>query len=141
MRSKRADRGGKDFRQECEKLHSDIMSDAAMYDAPSMDTMQKLIELPNNYDRYAPTDVSFICNAEMLLNTSHKRLCTKASEETRMLWNQLVVKMKDVDAALASHMVPKCIYRGGICGEPRCCKYYESALGRREMEEYKALFK
>ena len=33
--------------------------------------------------RMTPTDLVFICNAEALINMAHKRLCGKASAETR----------------------------------------------------------
>lgn len=62
-----------------------------------------------------------MANAQALINISHKRLCSKAWHETRMVWEVVVEKMLAVDVELASLMVPTCKYRNGICPEFGSC--------------------
>ncbi len=49
-------------------------------------------------------------------------------------------KMLDVDADLAKLMVRKCVYRGGICGEPKPCGFNHSTSFRKELTEYLSHF-
>jgi hypothetical protein len=76
-------------------------------------------------DRYTPVKHRIFCNAEAILNISNKRLCYKASPETRESILMLRDKMIDIDPDLAYNMVPNCVWRGGICPEPKPCGNYK----------------
>jgi hypothetical protein len=145
QRSKRSDRGGEDFKGICKSLALDIVR-LSHEEKPDVENGEALMaqyvgNLPSHFDRYAPTDIAFICNAEMLINTSHKRLCSKASAETSHVWELLRAAVERVDADLAAHFVPQCIYRGGICPEPKSCRFPESKYGEVLLAKYKDLFK
>lgn len=76
-------------------------------------------------NRYTPVNHRIICNAEAILNIARKRLCYKASPETREVVLKLREEMIKVDPDLAYYMVPNCVYRGGICPEPKPCGKYK----------------
>lgn len=141
QRSKRTDRGGCDFRKECEDLANGL---ANAFDMDCGDVTEdlcgKVNDLPNHFDRYAPTDLAFIANAEALINMAHKRLCAKASPETREIFGQICELVEDQDPDLYRHLVPQCVYRGGVCPEAKCCGYIRSEQGRAQLETYKKLF-
>lgn len=127
QRSKRTDRGGADFTERCKRIAdrlNEIGINGGEHDKRLAASIQaEIIELPKEFDRYAPTDLSFIINAEALMNMAHKRLCSKASLETRKLMAMIKHEIEVVDPALARHLVPMCVYRGGICSEPNSCGY------------------
>lgn len=151
--SKRTDRGGEDFREVCRSLAGDVLTawvtkdytDTNEIDATRLaDDLalyaDKIDALPERFDRYAPTSMALKLNAEEIINISHSRLCTKASKETREIWSKVVELIAEKDPDLAKHCVPMCIYRNGICGEPRSCRYYNTMKGDNERMAYKALF-
>lgn len=90
--------------------------------------------------RMTPTDLAFIINAEALINMSHKRLCRKASAETREVVRAICELVEEQDSDLYQHLVPQCVYRGGICPESKCCGYIHSESGQARLRFYKALF-
>ena len=141
QRSKRIDRGGEDFRNVCYNLSQDFNDAFCMGDEEDLD---KCIEtaktLPHHFDRYAPTDLAFIANAEALINMAHKRLCAKASPETREIFGQICELVEEQDPDLYKHLVPQCVYRGGICPEPKGCGYNKTGLFNKILTEYKKLF-
>ena len=73
----------------------------------------------------APVMHTCIANAQALIAISRKRLCNKASQETRQAWNLLRDAMQKVDPIMASAMVPECAYRG-MCPEMRPCGRIEN---------------
>lgn len=97
---------------------------------------------PNAKDegRMTPTDLAFICNAEALINMAHKRLCGKASAETREVVKAICELIEERDPDLYQHLVPQCVYRGGICPEPKGCGYNKTGLFNKILTEYKKLF-
>lgn len=133
--SKRTDRGGVDFAERCKRIAdrlNEIGINGGYYDKRiAASVREEILELPKEFDRYAPTDLSFIINAEALMNMAHKRLCSKASPETRKLMAMIKQEIEVVDPALARHLVPMCVYRGGICSEPNSCGTLTKA---RDME-------
>lgn len=147
QRSKRTDRGGVDFRNECEQLATDAgvifptggysFAEEYQHRATTADSIRLL---PRQFDRYAPTDLAFIINAEAITNMSHKRLCAKASPETREVWQEVVSKIREIHPDLYMHLVPQCVYRGGICPEPKGCGYNKTELFNKQLIEYKKLF-
>lgn len=142
QRSKRTDRGGADFGKVCENLANGL---ASAFDFDCGDVTEELCkevnELPQHFDRYAPTDLAFIINAEALINMSHKRLCGKASAETREVVRAICELVEKQDPDLYQHLVPQCVYRGGICPESKCCGYIHSEAGKSRLRFYKALFR
>ena len=141
QQSKRTDRGGEDFRNVCYNLSKDFNDAFCMGDEEDLD---KCIEtaktLPHHFDRYAPADLAFIANAEALINMAHKRLCAKASPETREIFGQICELVEEQDPDLYKYLVPQCVYRGGICPEPKGCGYNKTGLFNKILTEYKKLF-
>lgn len=81
----------------------------------------------DKYDRSdtpqnAPVNMVWEMNAEELLVVMNKRLCKKASAETR----NIVLEMKKLVARncpeFESQMIPMCQYHGGICHEFKSCE-------------------
>ena len=68
------------------------------------------------------THVMFI-NAQALINMARKRLCNKASTETRTVMREMWAGVQLVDGHLARAMIPDCEYRGG-CYELKSCGRY-----------------
>lgn len=138
QRSKRVDRGGEDFRYEChdfgqqldliaEHIDSDLTEQAAQELIESLDEMEAEVKSwTTKFDRYAPTDLACIINAEALINMAHKRLCSKASAETRLVVHMIRNQISTVDPALARLMQPPCVAHGGICYEPNGCGFNTS---------------
>lgn len=81
-------------------------------------------------------DMDVLVNAQALINVSKKRLCRKASPETRHAWELVKNDMKYVDPMMASVMVPECIYRGFCPYGKESCGYYNSQQGQEERERY-----
>lgn len=136
--SKRTDRGSEDFRAVCDNLANSIIFENT--EDGAQDLANKVRELSIKFDRYTPVNLAFIVNAEALMNMSHKRLCMKASAETRIIMSEICEKVGEVDAALLPHLVPQCVYRGGICSEPISCRWINSDAGIEVLNEYKTLF-
>ena len=72
-------------------------------------------------NRLTPTNHLMIANAQALINMARKRLCHKASSETRDVMEKIRTAIGGVDHALGSVMVPECYYRGFICHERTMC--------------------
>lgn len=136
--SKRPDRGGSDLSSVCATLADDITfsHNAENSDEDFADAVKELRFLHKRFDRYAPTDLAFIINAEALINMAHKRLCAKASKETRDLMTKIALEIAIVDPALSEHLVPQCVYRGGICSEPKSCQWIKSGVGQTVLQQY-----
>lgn len=136
--SKRTDRGGADFRGVCEDLRERLFDAWNNADLSERQAIEDEIfpGLAANFDRYAPTDLAFIINAEALINMAHKRLCAKASKETRDLMTKIALEISVVDPALSEHLVPQCVYRGGICSEPKSCQWIKSGVGQTVLQQY-----
>ena len=99
--------------------------------------IKKLEWLKDNTDRQTPVNLGLFINAQSLIDISKLRLCTgQVHAETYIIYNKVREAMKEVDPALAKMMVRKCVYRGGICGEPRCCGYNSTPKFQAELEEY-----
>lgn len=140
QRSKRVDRGGEDFAEVCDDLSRDIAKIWEEQDVESLAGYQSIItDLPNRFDRYAPTDLACIINAEALINMAHKRLCSKASAETREIVEILRSKIAEVDPALAQMMVRPCVANGLICREPKSCGFNHTDMCFAAVGLYKSL--
>ena len=82
-------------------------------------------ELPQG----AENDMDVLANAQSLINVSKKRLCHKASPETRKAWEDVRKQIDKVDPAMAAVMVPECIYRG-------FCPYGKESCGAIKSEAF-----
>jgi hypothetical protein len=74
--------------------------------------------------RNTPVNHSMLINAEALINMARKRLCLKASDETREVFDLVCSEVLEVDPALCKYLVPECEYRGGRCFELKPCGKY-----------------
>lgn len=152
QRSKRTDRGSVDFRIEChdfgqrldgiaELINDGVSEEDAESVVEVLDDMETEVkEWPAKFDRHAPTDLAFIINAEALINMAHKRLCSKASKETRDIVRKICELIEEQDPDLYQHLVPQCIYRGGICPEQKCCGYNTTETFKKALGQYRLLF-
>lgn len=95
-----------------------------------------IADLRDNSDRHTPVNLGLLINAQSLIDMSKLRICTMAHKDTRFIFDAMKEKVAEVDPELASMMVRKCVYRGGICGEPRCCGFNNTPAFRRELNEY-----
>lgn len=86
-----------------------------------------------NITRLTPINHGMWCNAQALISMSRRRLCYKASPETREVMLKIKEAVRAVDPDLANALVPNCIYRGGHCHEPKPCGNYK--LKRDEEDE------
>lgn len=99
--------------------------------------IQKKLEwVADNTDRYTPVNLALCINAQSLIDMAKLRLCSQASAETQNVFKAMRDKLSAIDPDLAAMMVPKCIYRNGLCGEPRCCGYNCSEAFKNEQELY-----
>lgn len=73
------------------------------------------------HGRLAPRNFYMLCNAQHLIDWSHKRMCMKAEIYTRQFFDELKKKIAEVDPELADLFCPMCEYRNGICGEFKPC--------------------
>ncbi len=105
------------------------------------DVMSALDWLKNNSDRQTPVNLGLCINAQSLIDMAKLRLCTGcAAKETVIVFQAIKDKIKESDPHLAAMMVRKCVYRNGLCGEPRCCGFNRSPAFYNELAEYTAHF-
>lgn len=97
--------------------------------------------LQDNSDRYTPVNLGLCLNAQSLIDMSKLRLCSgTAHHETVAVFKHIKQAITEVDPDLAKMMVRKCVYRGGICGEPRCCGFNHTPLFLTELKDYLSNF-
>lgn len=75
-------------------------------------------------------------SAKDLINISRLRLCHKASNETRLLWKEVIKKLAEIEPTLASKCVRSCIYRG-FCPEFESCGYDCTKKFFEKVREYR----
>ena len=80
----------------------------------------------DKYDRTkapqdAPVDMRISMNAEMLMILANKRLCSKASPETREVVAEMCRLVEEKCPEFHGLLVPMCEYHGGVCHEIRGC--------------------
>lgn len=73
------------------------------------------------HGRLAPRKMFIMCNAQHLIDWSHKRMCTKAESYTREFFNMLKNEIEKVDKELVPYIQPMCDYRNGYCSEFKPC--------------------
>jgi hypothetical protein len=75
-------------------------------------------------DRNTLVNHMMLLNAESLINIARKRLCFKASDETREVMEAIVLELNKQNDILANYLMPECWYRGGECHEQKGCGIY-----------------
>lgn len=153
MRSKRTDRGGLDFRSECDALVDILETQVENIEDSSFpytrdavicnihDAVETIKELPYKYDRHAPTDFGFMISAEGLMTLAEKRLCIGAvSPETREVVEAICQLVEECDPDLYPYLVKPCV-ACGLCREARPCGYMATDAYIFERKTYKNLFK
>lgn len=83
----------------------------------------------------APVTHECLANAESLIFIARRRLCSCAAPETRQAVQALKDEIAKVDPAVASCMIPECVYRG-FCPEFKSCGFINSEAFKRMREEY-----
>ena len=89
-------------------------------------------ELPQG----ALNDMDVSINAQAMINVSRKRLCQKASPETRDAWQKVVDAVGQIDPIMAEKCVPNCVYRG-FCPELESCGFVNSQKFKELLEKYR----
>ena len=69
----------------------------------------------------APINMLWSMNAEELITGANKRLCRKASEETREVVQMMCDEAIRVCPEFESELVPMCVRNGGKCYEMQSC--------------------
>lgn len=102
---------------------------------------EELDWLKDNSDRETPVNLGICVNAQSLIDIAKLRLCTGcAAKGTVVVFQAIKNEISKVDPDLASMMVRKCVYRNGLCGEPRCCGFNHTAAFDAELQEYVSHF-
>lgn len=109
----------------CEKFVHTQREDKRQLDVPRD-------ELPQG----SLNDMDMTCNAQAFINISRKRLCSRASKETREAWKLVIDFLKEQDPILAEKCVPECVYRG-FCPEHPSCGYCNTEAYKKALEEYR----
>lgn len=94
----------------------------------------------SDYDRNAarqdtPVMVTCIVNGDALRFISRRRLCGKASQETREVWKAIVDAVCEIDPILRPYLVPECV-ASGFCPEFKSCGYVGTKEFVCRREEY-----
>ena len=75
-------------------------------------------------DRMTPVNHMMLVNAQELLFMARRRLCGKASPETRAVMQAIKCEINKIDPYVGEAMLPMCYYRGG-CHEQNGCGLYK----------------
>lgn len=86
-----------------------------------------------NYDRRkapqdTPVNMMWSMTAEELITISHKRLCYKASKETREVIEQLCNLVISKLPEFSELLIPNCIYRGGCTEYKEPCGFWDKFI-------------
>lgn len=99
-------------------------------------TISQRNDRQGSYDRNAarqdaPVTLIGDANPQHLIDTMRKRLCRKASPETRQYAEDLKRKLKPTEPEIADMLVPNCVYRCG-CPEMEPCGLWGKMLKETE---------
>ena len=75
----------------------------------------------NDAPQSAPVSMIYDVNAEELQVIANKRLCLKASQETRQIVQAMCNLAEEATPELHGLLVPLCEYCGGVCHEMEPC--------------------
>ena len=106
-----------------------------------LNILTQLDWLKDNADRETPVNLGLCVNAQSLMDMAKLRLCTGcASRGTVEVFSAIKKEIEKIDSDLASMMVRKCVYRNGLCGEPKCCGFNHTQSFKAELREYVSHF-
>lgn len=139
------DGGNTDLPSMCSKLNELSQSLSEAEDEATKKYFVSEIESITDYiatrtDRNTPVKLSLLWNAQNLIDIAKLRLCSMSAKETIGAFKVIKEKISEIDPDLAKMMVVKCIYRGGICGEPRCCGFNNTDKFKNQLSEYLSYF-
>lgn len=141
--SKRTDRGGEDFREVCADLAKEVELNGLLTESEQREAEEQIADeirsLSERFDRYTPVDLACVINAEAIINMSRKRLCAKASSETRAIWGRVIDEVRECDPDLANHCVKPCVYCG-FCREAKSCGFTKTVAYEKQRGDYLKLF-
>lgn len=100
----------------------------------------ELDDWKGKYDRMTPVKLGLCINAQSLIDISKLRLCNIAHPLTIDAMNAVKYRIAEIDESLSKMMVRKCVYRGGICGEPKPCGFNQSSHFNIEFVTYMSAF-
>lgn len=100
----------------------------------------ELEHLYNTIDRYTPVNLGIMVNAQSLIDMFKLRLCRQSHKETIWVAMKLKEQIAQVTPELAEYLVPKCIYRGGLCGEPMACGWNKTSAFDTQLKQYVSNF-
>ena len=83
-----------------------------------------------------PVNMRLFLNAQEIINISRARLCNKAEDKTRLIWNKVIDELKKTEPELANACVPNCIYRG-FCPEFKSCGLANGDLFSTKLKNYR----
>lgn len=146
--SKRTDRGGEDFNDVCRNIAFRIRTEHINHmDTPAGqladnygEYADKVDALPERFDRYAPTSMALLVNAEEIINISKARLCNKASLETRSIWRGVLMELEKIDPDIVKLCQKPCVLTG-VCREMKPCGFIDTKEYESRRNEYTCLFK
>lgn len=124
----------------------DILSDLELVQSGTIyrDTIDKIVEklewIKYNTDRQTPVNLSLLVNAQSLIDMAKLRLCKQAHKDTITVFQEIKFQLDQIDPNIANLMVPKCVYRNGLCGEPHCCGYNSTLKFREQLKDYVSQF-
>ena len=102
---------------------------------------RRVLEVPRDeLPQGSLNDMDVLINAQSLIAVSKKRLCGKASPETRHAWGLVKQEMEKIDPAMASVMVPECVYRGFCPYAADGCGYVKTEAFRNAREAYLQIY-
>lgn len=96
--------------------------------------------IEENADRYTKVNLGLFLNAQSLIDMAQERLCADASPETREIFKAIKAEIEKADPDLALFLVPKCVYRAGICNSLKKCGFNKTDLFKKQLEQYQNLF-
>ena len=82
-----------------------------------------------------PVNMRLFLNAQEIINISRARLCNKAEDKTRLIWNKVIDELRKTEPELANACIPNCIYRG-FCPEIKSCGLANGDLFSTKLKNY-----
>ncbi|MFA6711216.1 MAG: thymidylate synthase ThyX [Candidatus Caldatribacteriota bacterium] len=84
----------------------------------------------------SPVTMRVSANLQSIINISRKRLCNKASAETKEAWFLFLTHLKEHLPEVVEKCVPECMYRG-FCPEMNSCGFINSSTYRYNLLKYR----
>ena len=78
--------------------------------------------IPGEYSREQLVPFVMKLTTRAIKEISHYRMCKKAEKPTRDFMALFKAELCQIEPELAKHLVPLCVFRGGICTEFNSCQ-------------------